>query len=137
MRNFILLVMLSIGFAVAASAERPEVSRYVKAYRGGEGIAVRVLRVGPNASQEALVQITGVDHRWDGRIQKMHIEPTQRGVTYILASEGKRLAVLNMEEARVELLAPTLSGPTPLSYDRELSQQGNAQHFLSAYLEQR
>lgn len=138
MRQFILFFMLTVGFMSASSAtERPEVARYVKAYSGGEGIVVRTLRLGPQANQEALVQITGIDHQWDGRIQKTKIEPTQRGVKYVVFTDGMRYEVLVMDDAGTELNAPGIARRTTVTYDKALSVQTEPQHLLTEYLEQK
>jgi hypothetical protein len=137
MRKFILFFMLSFGLLSTSWAnDRPEISRYIKAYSGGEGVVVWVLRVGPQASQEAIVQITGIDNKWDRRIQKMKMEPTQRGMKYVSAAEGKRYDVLVMEDSGVELYVPGIR-KTMVSYDKALSAQGNPEHFLTEYLAQK
>lgn len=108
---------------------------------GTRSHSARVLRVGPLANKEALVQINGIDHPWDGQIHRLKIEPMQNGMKYVSVSGGKRFDVLQRSESAgapaFELAVPGLPGRTELVYDRELSAEGNAQHFLSQYLEQK
>jgi hypothetical protein len=138
MRQFILFLMLSVSFLSASAAnDRPEIARYAKAYSGGEGIVVRTLRVGPQANQEAIVQITGIDHKWDGRIQKMKMEPTQRGVKYVTTADGKRYDVLVMDDGGTELYVPGIARKTTIIYDKALSAQTEPEHLLTEYLDQK
>jgi hypothetical protein len=137
MRKFVLFFMLGFGILPAALAEdRPEIARYFKVYSGGEGTSVRTLRIGPQANQEAIVQIIGIDHKWDGRIHKMKIEPTQRGRKYVTTADGQRYDVLVMDESGIDLNVPGMRTST-LSYDKALSAQGEPQHFLTEYLDQK
>jgi hypothetical protein len=138
MRQSILFFMLSVGLMSASSAnEQPEIGRYVKAYTGGEGIVVRTLRVGHPSNQEALVQITGIDHKWDGRVHKAKIEPTHRGVKYVMTVDGKRYDVLEIDDSGTELHAPGIARRTLVTYDKTLSVQVEPQHLLTEYLEQK
>lgn len=137
MRQLIFLFLLCFGsLSLSQAGERPEAGRYIKAYSGGEGVVVWLLRVGPPASQESLVQIVGIDHKWDLRIQKLKREATQRGVKYVLDADGRRYDVLVMEEGTTELFIPGLR-KADLRYDAQHSAQGNAEQFLTDYLEQK
>jgi hypothetical protein len=138
MRKFILIFWLSFGFiSTSLASDRPETSRYLKAYGGGEGVVVWVLRVGPQANQEALVQISGIDHESDRRIRKLKIEQTPRGVKYVDARDGKRYEILTMEDSRIELFAPGVAGRLTVSYDKALSAKGDPEHFLTEFLDQK
>lgn len=137
MRQLIVSFLLCFTFLSPSQAgERPEAGRYIKAYSGGEGVLVWLLRVGPPANQESLVQIVGIDHKWDLRILKLKREATQRGVKYVLDADGRRYDVLVMEEGATELFIPGLR-KTDLSYDKQQSAHGNAEQFLTEYLEQK
>lgn len=134
----IFLLLIGVGASGLASAQpRPEIARYVKAYSGQEGIKVWTLRVGAVHKNEAIVQIGGIDHAWDMRIQKLRMEPSQRGTNYVATVEGKRFVVLTMEGGWGQLYLPG-SGEekTTLIYSKTLSEQGNAEHFLTDYLKQ-
>ena len=142
MRKLIaLFVLCTAVFGNVVAAERPDVARYVRAYTGGEGVTVWVLRFGPVADKEALVQINGIDHPWDGRVQRMKIEQMQSGVKYVASSGGKRLDVLWRSELpgapTLELAVPGMPGRTALAYDKAVSAESDAQHFLTKYLEQK
>ncbi|MGP1684065.1 MAG: hypothetical protein ACTS8S_17230, partial [Giesbergeria sp.] len=103
----IIFLLLGVGGLSLASAQsRPEIGRYVKGYSGQEGVKVWTLRIGAAEKKEAIVQITGIDHAWDMRIQKMKVEASQRGNTYVATVDGKRFVVLVMEGDAGELYLP-------------------------------
>ena len=134
----LLLVLCASLSTFAADEGRPEVSRYVKAYAGQEGIKVWTLRIGALEKNEALFQVSGVDHPWDMRIQKVKTEPLERGTRYVATVEGKRFVVLSTEGNRGELHLPGAnSSKGRVEYDQGLSQEGNAEHFLTDYLKQK
>ena len=99
-------------------------------------MVVWVLRYGPQANHEAIVQIKGIDHPWDGRIQKMRIETSPRGLKYVAGNEGNRHDVLLMEDAGLEVAVPGVRR-AQVSYDKVLSAQGNRSMFLTEYMEQK
>lgn len=141
MKKLIVSLALALGAcvaAVAADESRPEISRYVKAYSGQEGIKVWTLRIGPIDKNEALFQVTGIDHPWDMRIQKVKTEQGDRGTRYVAHVDGKRFVVMSMEGNRGALHLPG-SNPAKgrVDYDPSLSQEGNAEHFLTDYLKQK
>lgn len=137
MRKFLQPLVLTFGLMTSAlAAEQVEAGRYLKAYSGGEGITVWVLRYGPQTNHEAIVQVVGIDHPLDGRIQKMGVEMTPRGLTYVVGKDGNRQNFLQVDEHGIEL---TMHGvrPTRLAYDKTLSAQGNRAMFLTEFTEQK
>lgn len=133
----LLLVLGASGSTFAADEARPEVSRYVKAYAGHEGVKVWTVRVGPQEKNEALFQVTGIDHPWDMRIQKVKTERGERGTRYVAHVEGKRFVVMSTDGNRGEFQLPgSHAAKGRVEYDHFLSQQGNAEHFLTDYLKQ-
>lgn len=135
----IILLFLGVGASGLTNAEsRPEIARYIKAYTGQEGIKVWTLRIGAVDKNEALVQITGIDHAWDMRIQKLKVEPSQPGNNYVATVEGKRFVVLAMKDGSGQLYLPGKGdATTSLVYSETLTEQGNAEHFLTDYLQQK
>lgn len=73
----LLVAALSLWLGQVHAEERPEVADQVIAYTGAQGAKVWTLRIGERAANEALVQIEGVDHDWNMRIQKMQVENQQ------------------------------------------------------------
>jgi hypothetical protein len=137
MRTLILIASLTFGLVSTAAADgRPEVSRYVKAYVGAEGVEVSVVRIGPLANQEALIKIKGIDHHWDQRIHRTKIEQMQRGKKYVATIDGKNYDVLVMDDRAIELYVPGL-GRSTLTYDKPLSAQDKAEFLLTDYLNQK
>ena len=121
----------------SAPAARPEVAEEVKAWQGEEGIEVWVLRYGPREENKALVQVTNIDHPWSQRIQIMDVQKNDKKKTYSLMVNGKRFVVLNMFGYGMgELYLPDENQPYRISYSQSLSSYGNAQHFLTDYLNQ-
>lgn len=133
------LLMLGTGLSapLRAEAPRPEIATSVKAYAGAEGLKVWTLRIGPRTANEALVQIGGIDHDWDMKIQKMQVERVNGSDRYWTSVAGKKFVVLVLREGRGEVYLPGEADAHWVSYDADLSGSGNAQHFLTDYLEQR
>ena len=111
------------------------VAEQVVAYMGTEGVKVWTLRIGERAANEALVQIEGVDHDWDMRIQKMQVEKTTKDTRYSTTVDGKKFVVLVVQSGwGGELYLPGEPQPMQVGYSEGLSRQGNAQAFLTDYL---
>lgn len=120
----------------AAEAARPAVAKQVKAYVSGDGVKVWTLRVGERAANEALVQVGGIDHDWDTRIQKMQVEKTEHDVRYATEVSGKKYVALIARDGWATLYLPGEKREIELRYSEGLSKEGNAEHFLTEYLEQ-
>ncbi|CAK9885608.1 MAG: hypothetical protein XXXJIFNMEKO3_02014 [Candidatus Erwinia impunctatus] len=121
----------------AYAAPRPEVAEYVKAWQGTEGIKVWTLRYGPRDKHQALVQITGADHDWDGKIQLMNIEDKGARKDYSVMVNGKKYVVLLIDKYNNgEVYLPGEKNEHKVFYSDDLSSQGNAQYFLTDYLNQ-
>lgn len=141
MKKAILLVLFSSFMASAPvlasdTPARPPIAKYVKAYVGAEGMKVWTLRVGERGQNQALVQVTGVDHDWDGRIQKMNIERQNKDTRYWLERKGKQFVALILQDGGGQVYLPDEGHPHAIHYDEKLSAQGNAEHFLTDYLQQ-
>ncbi len=141
MKKLFLILLTILGICLSSFAQaqaRPEIAAYVKAYKGQESVKIWTLRIGPVAKNEAIVQITGIDHPWDMRIQKMHLEPSQQGTNYVATVDGKRFVVLTMRGSSGQLYLPGSNDPkASFSYSENLSKEGNAEFFLTDYLEQK
>ncbi|MEQ9891089.1 hypothetical protein [Pectobacterium aroidearum] len=134
---FILLICL-FSFARVAAAEtpRPPIATLIKAYEGTEGAQVWTLRIGEPADSTALVQITGIDHEWNTKIQKMNVEKQASGTRYWLEVDHKKFVVLIMNQGYGELYLPGEAQPVRIGYSKSLSEQGNPERFLTDYLQQ-
>ena len=107
----------------------------VVAYAGEEGVKVWTLRIGERSAKEALVQVEGIDHDWDMRNQKMHVEKTSKDTRYWTTVDGKKFVALIVQGTwGGELYLPGEAQPRPVGYSEGLSQQGNAEAFLTDYL---
>ena len=127
--------LLSAG-AVMADTPRPEIAKEVKAYEGPEGLKVWALRIGPRSAKEMIVQLGGIDHELDMRIIKVAVEEGTQGQRYVMPLNGQRFVLLNLQNGVGELYLPGETHPKPIHYSESLSAQGNAEHFLTDYLNQ-
>ncbi|MDX5627778.1 MULTISPECIES: hypothetical protein [unclassified Brenneria] len=136
-----LIVMLSLsqiaGIGGAyAETPRPPIANTVKAYQGTEGAQVWTLRVGEADESQALVQITGIDHDWNSKIQKMNVEKLSSSTRYWLNVNDKKFVALILNQGYGELYLPGEAQPVQIGYSKDLSDQGNAEAFLTDYLQQ-
>ncbi|PNS13243.1 hypothetical protein COO59_03905 [Mixta theicola] len=117
---------------------RPQVAEDVKAWQGEEGVEVWILRYGPREENKALVQITNIDHPWNQRIQIMDVQNDEKKKTYSLMVNGNRFVSLKMYGmGSGELYLPNEKQSYRINYSQSLSSYGNAQHFLTDYLNQK
>ncbi len=139
MFRFIIAILgsLMIMQSAFADATRPEIAKYVKGYEGQEGVQVWTLRIGPKEANESLVQIANVDNALDKKIIRCKMEPASGGATsYKTEIDGKSWELLRVKDGSGELYLPGESSSTWVAYSQSLSQEGNAEHFLTDYLEQ-
>jgi hypothetical protein len=129
-------VLVAPAIAVEKKTERPEIANNVEAYSGRQNVQVWTLRVGKRSANQALVQITGIDHDWDKRIQKMDIEKTFKDVRYSVDVNGKRYVALIVNNGLGELYLPGENKQLEVFSDSTLASEGNAEHFLTEYLQQ-
>ncbi|MEC5342034.1 hypothetical protein ABRZ24_05320 [Brenneria populi] len=132
----LLLAQMAGISAVYAETPRPPIANIVKAYQGAEGAQIWTLRIGEPAESQALVQITGIDHHWNGKIQKMNVEKLANSTRYWLNVDGKKFVALILNQGYGELYLPGEAQPVQIGYSKNLSEQGNAEAFLTDYLQQ-
>ncbi|MFP1741730.1 hypothetical protein ACLEE6_06145 [Lonsdalea quercina] len=132
----ILGFFMTTAVCAATEAPRPPVGDRVVAYSGEQGVKVWTLRYGERAANQALVQIDGIDHDWKMRIQKMDVEKTSKDTRYSTQVDGKKFVVLIVRSGYGELYLPGEAQEIMVGYDDRLSQSGNAQYFLTDYLQQ-
>lgn len=70
------LLLMQSAFA---DTVKPEIGKYVFGYRGQEGAVVWMMRIGPKASNEALIQVSHVDNDIDGHIFRCKVKALQEG----------------------------------------------------------
>ncbi|MFK3799034.1 hypothetical protein [Pseudomonas sp. NPDC088444] len=130
-------VLLLTSAITLADDARPEVAEKVMAYQGEQGVKVWTLRIGARGANEALVQVEGVDHDWNLRIQKMNVEKTAKGTRYSTEANGQKFVALILQDGYGELYLPGESQELNVGYSEGLSSQGDAQAFLTDYLNQK
>jgi hypothetical protein len=131
-----LAAVLMVPMIAAAEAVRPVIGNKMEAYSGLQNVQVRILRVGERVDNRALVQITGIDHDWDGRIQKMNVEKTFKDVRYSVEVKGKRYVALILNSGIGELYLPGENRQVNMFSNSALALEGNPEHFLTDYLQQ-
>ncbi|MDZ5604577.1 hypothetical protein SJI00_17540 [Pseudomonas sp. RP23018S] len=136
-----LVASLALLSSLAHAEDRPPVADKVVAYAGEQGVKVWTLRIGERSANEALVQIEGVDHDWNMRIQKMQVEKTAKYTRYYTTVDGQKYAALVIQGsdswAASELYLPGEPNALKIGYSQGLSEQGNAQAFLTDYLNEK
>lgn len=130
-------LVLSGPFLAMAEDARPPVAEKVMAYQGQQGVKVWTLRIGERSANEALVQVEGVDHDWNMRIQKMKVEKTARDTRYSTEVAGQKFVALIIQDGYGELYLPDESQELTVGYSENLSSEGNPQAFLTDYLNQK
>lgn len=138
MLRAIFLVICATLFVQPAFAdmERPEIAKYVEGYSGETGARVWTLRIGAKEANEALLQIEHIDHKLDKRILRCKVQPTSDGGKgYVAKIDGKDYVLLRIKSGVGELYLPG-EQMTYIAYSEELSQNGDAEAFLTSYLEQ-
>ncbi|MDO7896884.1 hypothetical protein [Pseudomonas citrulli] len=128
-------LVLTVFVGIAHAESRPEVAEKVQAYAGEGGVKVWTLRMGARSDNQALVQVEGIDHDWNMKIQKMAVEKTAKDTRYSTTVDGKKFVVLVLQQGWGELYLPGEAQALNVGYDESLSSQGNAQAFLTDYLQ--
>jgi len=115
---------------------RPEVAENVKAYESHDGVLMWTLRYGKPSENKMLVQITDIDHPWNRKIHLMDVEDTGMRRYFYTKVDNKRFnVVVFSENGRGMLTLPGNNKSEPLFYSKEHSSEGNAQYFLTDYIE--
>jgi hypothetical protein len=114
------------------------VDKTVGAWRvGGEGYRVWVARFGSKENQEALVQISGIDHKLDGRVIRAKVVPNAGGgsVKYTTTLDGQSYELLSVEGTKAVLRVTGAPWTSDLCYDKSLVDDRSPQHLLTDYLD--
>lgn len=139
MRKLLLLFVLALGLLSNSQAEerRPDMSRYTMAYAGGEGYRVWIARFGPKENQEALVQISGIDHKLDGRVIRAKMVPSvgNGSVKYTATVDGQAYELLSVDGTKAMLRVTGAPWSSELCYDKSLVDDRPPQHLLTDYLD--
>ncbi|HHC4733018.1 TPA: hypothetical protein ACN60T_001411 [Escherichia albertii] len=130
------LLLMQSAFADTA---RPEIGKYVFGYRGQEGAVVWMMRIGPKATNEALVQISHVDNDIDGQIFRCKVKSLQEGEkSYTTVIKGESFELLRLKGGNGSLHISDEQVTWSVAYSDELSNSdvANPEHFLTAYQNQ-
>ncbi len=129
-----LFLIFNISFATAQTT--PEIGPYVEGYRGPKLEEVWLLRIGPRADHTFLVQIAGVDHDWNHTIVKCEVKKDNDApAAYTVIYNEEPYALMTQKSyTELELRLPDDKTAILLTYDKELSLEGNREAFLADYL---
>lgn len=98
------LLLMQSAFA---DTVKPEIGKYVFGYRGQEGAVVWMMRIGPKASNEALIQVSHVDNDIDDQIFRCKVKALQEGEkSYTAVIKGKSFELLRLKEGNGSLHIP-------------------------------
>lgn len=122
-------------------AARPEIGKYCKVYRAGEGLKVLLLRVGPESKNESIVALDGFDHPWDGKLFKATVVKADGRQEFTIQNNGRPFVILVFREkyGQSTLFVPkygTEETERPLAYSEDLSVGCKPDILLSQYLNQ-
>ncbi len=96
------LLLMQSAFA---DTVKPEIGKYVFGYRGQEGAVVWMMRIGPKASNEALIQVSHVDNDIDGQIFRCKVKALQEGEkSYTAVIKGKSFELLRLKEEMADCI---------------------------------
>ena len=144
----LLTLLLSVPVVAQSAKEtprpdggRPEIGRYCKVYRAGEGLKALLLRIGPDSKNESLVALDGFDHPWDGKIFKASVTKADERQEFMIQNNSRPFVVLVFRERYGQ---PTLFVPKYgteeterlLVYSEDLSAGCKPDSLLSQYLQQ-
>lgn len=141
MLRFITALMGALLLMQSAFADttRPEIGKYVFGYRGQEGAMVWVMRIGPKAANEALIQVSYVDNDIDGQIFRCKVKALQEGEkSYSTVIKGESFELLRLKGGNGSLHIPDEQATWSVAYSNELSDSdvANPEYFLTAYQKQ-
>jgi hypothetical protein len=140
-RTCLLAALLAATYLAASGQARPEVGRYCKVYRGGEGLKIYLLRVGPEAANESLLGFDGFDHPWDGKIFKATVTKADGRQEFTVQHEGRPFVTLVFRDRYGQslLYVPkygTEQAERSIAYSEDLSAECKPDILLSQYLKQ-
>jgi hypothetical protein len=131
------------------AAARPEVGQLPEVYTfEGSKLTVTVVRYGPRASKQALVEIADLDHPWNQRIFRTSVQDVSRRAgkvenSYSIQLDGKPwgLVIILLDGSGLALNLRE-NGDTgknvryPLYYSKENTENTVSEYLLTAYLKQ-
>lgn len=137
----VLVSLTAFGQTKKTGDGRPEVGKFCKLYRAGEGLIVSLVRVGPDSNNEMLVGFNGFDHPWNEKIFKAKVVTADGRQEFTIQNNGRPWVVLVMREryGQSTVFVPKYGSEQverPVSYSQELSGQCDPDIFLSQYLNQ-
>lgn len=130
--------------AEAQKNDRPEVGKYCKVYRDGEGLRVTITRIGKEKDNEVLIGIQGIDHSWDKKIFKAKVTGYDDKLDYTISHNGKTYIIITYRGgygSGYSIYLPKENNVEKtdrrLVYDEAFSNECKPEWLLTEYLEQK
>lgn len=142
----IIVILTTVIMSITANAQnknanRPEMGSVCKTYKG-EGIYVTTARIGAEKNNEVLIGITGVDHKWNGKIFKAKVKKNNANFDYVIQVDGQDYHIFiyreNWNGGYSVYLKDYGSGKIEqrVAYDEWESKSCKPEYLLTEYLEQ-
>ncbi len=138
---FTVLALLA-ALALSSSAFALEISKYPRAYKGGEGLVVKVVSV-KGEKKQALVQISGVDTELDEIVLLTEEVNAGKGTALKTRLHGEDVWVMRSDETwygwkSMDVYLPeTPTKSTNVYYDEAASKKVKGDALLKAYEKQK
>ena len=129
------LLALACTLPMLAQAENP-MKLHGEAYKGPKNLLVELGYF--EDGKEALVAISGVNSKLDGKVLKTRVQPGGTGMDFTAQIEGKPFVILTTrksygQETVTAFLPESGSESIPLQFDTAMSADENPSKLLSLY----
>jgi len=137
-----LMVTVLAVFNGAAQAADLTVGKYVKVYRGDEGVRVAVAVLEPRSDNKALIQVSGVATAIDGIVLLHEVDENRSRVAFgtTIGGRGHTTLIVNKENwggTTFSLRLPeNVRQSLIVAYDEEASREFKAQELLAIHKKQ-
>lgn len=133
--------MACAGISANAQSEsdRPEMGNVCRTY-SGDGIYVTTARIGPEQNREVLIGVTGVDHRWNGKLFKAKVKTNNADFDYVIQVDGQDYHIfVHRKNSGYSVYLKNYGGgkiEQRVSYSERSSSECKPEYLLTEYLEQ-
>lgn len=124
-------VLLSVSTITLA---REAMAKYGEYYLGPKTMTVELAKLANG--KQALVKVYGVDHQWDGKVQRVNIRTGRDNRTeYYLQVDGKEYVMMLVDQYQAQIYLPGM-GESYLRFNGEASRALQPEHLLTEYEQQ-
>ncbi len=135
---FLIVYSCFIMVANAQVTNETEMGKVCKIYTGSEGLRVVMGRVGPEANNEMLIGIEGIDHPWSGKIFKAKVARFDGKMDVTIEVEGRPWVLLTYRHEYILYLSKygNEQQERRLEYSDSLSSECKPEWLRADYLKQ-